>query len=113
MAKLHPDLVAAQKRLKTAKDAHDALVRRVQKECKHPTVLARVAGYRYLDTYYQEMRVCPHCGLMEEGHLGTFKKLKTEFVSMHGMDFDIYKHWISTEAISPVARANKAALKAS
>lgn len=70
-----------------------------QAKCKHPVVVGRPAGnpYRYIDTYWQEARVCPACGLFEEGHYGTFKKLKTEAVVMKDFNYPIYSHRVSTE----------------
>lgn len=76
-----------------------AVAKARQSKCKHPVVVARPAGnpYRYLDAYWQEARVCPACGLFEEGDWGTFKKLKCDAVVMKDFNYPIYSHRVSTE----------------
>ncbi len=93
---MHPKLISAGKKLERAEAAFAAVVKNVQSKCKHEVVHARPSGnpFQYLDTYWQEARVCKTCGLYEEGKWGTFKKLRTENVVMHDFNFNIYAHRI-------------------
>ena len=78
--------------LEEAEAKFTATVKLAQKKCKHTVVHARPSGkpFQYLDTYWHEQRVCPECGLWEEGKWGNFRKLTTENVVMKTFDFDIY-----------------------
>lgn len=99
---LHPRLIVAGKKVSKAEVAFAAVVRDVQRKCKHEVVHGRPSGrpFEYLDTYWQEARVCKACGLYEEGDWGKFRKLRTENVVMHGFDFPIYAHRLVATAIS-------------
>jgi hypothetical protein len=91
---LNKRLITAQAKLDKAEAAFDAVLKDVQKKCDHGIVHARPAGrpFQYLDTYWQEARVCKSCGLYEESDWGRFKKLKTENVVTMDFDFNIYSH---------------------
>lgn len=106
---LHPRLLAAQRKLDKAELAFDAVLKEVQNKCGHEVVHARRAGkpFLYLDTYWQEARVCKACGMYEQGYWGRFRVLTTENVVEHGFDFDIYKHRITSNDVSAVTNGDR------
>jgi hypothetical protein len=89
MMKLHPAIIEAQRQVQSARDSLKRIAGAIQRECPHEVAYRRPAGnpFTYIDSYWQEVRACPRCGLVEEGRWGTFKQIKTENLISKGFDW--------------------------